>query len=233
MDGFRPRLLVLARLGERAGAAPPSFAAEEAVEAVAEAGRRTGLVGDFGRTLLSGEVFTAFFATLLDDASGGGWRGLATWAVDVVEANEVRLGFLAGGLLVSLGVIGCLGEAVFERGCLLGVTGVFGVCGVVGDLTAVVTGEGFEESLVTVASCEVEIAAGREFSGLLLDSADFLGCLVSAALPYAGVLPPMTFEGDFTNSGFCGDSGSAECCFSAGGASNADPFSRDPRFSAS
>lgn len=72
VDGLRPRLVVLA-----AGAAPPSLAAEEAVGAVAEAGRRTGLVGDFGRILLSGEVFGAFFDTLFDVTDGAGWCVLA------------------------------------------------------------------------------------------------------------------------------------------------------------
>lgn len=72
VDGLRLRLVVLA-----AGAAPPSFAAEEAVGAVAEAGRRTGLVGDFGRILLSGEDFGAFFDTLFEETDGAGWRVLA------------------------------------------------------------------------------------------------------------------------------------------------------------
>ena len=55
-----------------ARAAPSSFAADEAVGAVADAGRRTGLVGDFGRILLSGEVFGAFFDTLFDETDGAG-----------------------------------------------------------------------------------------------------------------------------------------------------------------
>ena len=50
----------VARLGERE---VPSdfavFAAEAAVGAVAEAGRRTGRVGDFGRGFVVGDVFTA------------------------------------------------------------------------------------------------------------------------------------------------------------------------------
>lgn len=36
----------------------------------------------------------------------------------VVEAKDVRLGFLRGALLVSLGFAGCLGEAILEGGCL-------------------------------------------------------------------------------------------------------------------
>lgn len=39
----------LARLGDLEGATSPIFAADEAVDAVAPTGRRTGLVGDFGR----------------------------------------------------------------------------------------------------------------------------------------------------------------------------------------
>ena len=41
-------LLTLERLGDREGGASPTFAAEEAVVAVAAAGRRTRRVGDFG-----------------------------------------------------------------------------------------------------------------------------------------------------------------------------------------
>lgn len=50
-------------------------------------------MGDFGRILLSGEVFGAFFDTLFDETDGAGWRVLAAWAVVVVEAKDVRLGF--------------------------------------------------------------------------------------------------------------------------------------------
>lgn len=88
VDALRLRPVALAP-----GGAPSSFAAEEAVGAVADAGRRTALVGDFGRILLSGEVFGAFFDTLFDETDGAGWRVLAAWAVVVVEAKDVRLGF--------------------------------------------------------------------------------------------------------------------------------------------
>ena len=108
--------MVLARLGERAGAAPPSLATEEAVGAVAEAGRRTGLVGDFGRTLLSGEAFGAPFDGLFDEADNAGCRGLAAGAAVLVEAIEVRLGFLRGAFVVSLGLTGCFGEAFLGEG---------------------------------------------------------------------------------------------------------------------
>jgi hypothetical protein len=59
-----PAPTVLARLGDRDGALPPSLAADAAVGAVAEAGKGTGRVGDLGWGLLEllgdegAEVFT-------------------------------------------------------------------------------------------------------------------------------------------------------------------------------
>ena len=49
-------LAILARLGDREGGPPPSLAADAAVGAVADEGRRTGRVGDFGRGLVRGDV---------------------------------------------------------------------------------------------------------------------------------------------------------------------------------
>ena len=49
-------LVMLARFGERDVVALSSFAAEDAVGAVAEAGSLTGRVGDLGRLLMTGDV---------------------------------------------------------------------------------------------------------------------------------------------------------------------------------
>ena len=112
-------------------------------------------------------------------------------------------------------------------------TGVFGACGVVGDLVAVVVGEGLEAPFVPVASREVEIESGRGFTTLPIIAAILLGCCVCAALPYPGLFPRCTFEAAFTGSGFFGGVGDVDGCSSAGDGSNAEPLSSDPRFSAS
>lgn len=63
-DGFRVRVEDEAEVVVRPfeGPVPPNLAEEDAVVAVAEDGRRTGLVGDFDRGLLLG--------TLVDDVLG-------------------------------------------------------------------------------------------------------------------------------------------------------------------
>lgn len=71
VDGLRPRLLlILARLGDLEGGPPAILAAEAAVGAVAEAGSRTGRVGDRGLGFDSGDmgvVFLLAFALTEDD----------------------------------------------------------------------------------------------------------------------------------------------------------------------
>lgn len=66
VDGFRdnPRDGVAARLGDRDKF--PILAAEDAVGAVIEAGRRTGRVGDFDRAVLGEEWNVVFFELSCD-----------------------------------------------------------------------------------------------------------------------------------------------------------------------
>lgn len=139
VDGLRPRLLlILARLGDLEGGPPAILAAEAAVGAVAEAGRRTGRVGDRGLGLVGGEmgvVFLLAFALTEDD----GCPGFGTAAVDGLVAKEDWRVFSLmdpfdgslSGLLEDTGCLGdragCFGDWVVETGFLPDVLGVLGV----------------------------------------------------------------------------------------------------------
>lgn len=94
-------LAVLARLGEREGAAPPSLAAEAAVGAVAEAGRRTGRVGDLGRGLLRGDVGPAFLLGPAFDLVGFCFAG------STVAALAAATLLTLSALVVSVGPSVC------------------------------------------------------------------------------------------------------------------------------
>lgn len=134
---------MLTRLGERGGGAPPTFAADAAVEAVADAGRRTGRVGDLGCGLPDKETDFLVAGTV---PVGGGGRdllafGIAAFVDDVIGFFAGTLEESAGpGLLIPPSGIGCLGDDVFTSGCLGEETfdscwaGDFGVLGVRGDL---------------------------------------------------------------------------------------------------
>lgn len=77
------------RLGERAGAPAPSFAAEAVVGAVREAGRRTGRVGDFGWVFVDGDVGPAFLSILvfLETGARGDVADINTCALDAAEGR--------------------------------------------------------------------------------------------------------------------------------------------------
>lgn len=124
VEGLRPRqapVVVLARLGERGVGAPPTFAADAAVEAVAEAGRRAGRVGDFGSGLLDDETDFLAAGALLVEGVGRDLRALG-WTVFVGNVLSFFAGTLEGsswiGLLAPPCGIGCLGDDVFASGCL-------------------------------------------------------------------------------------------------------------------
>lgn len=117
VDGLRPRLLlILARLGDLSGGPPATLAAEAAVGAVAEAGRRTGRVGDRGLDFDSGETDVAFLlAFALTEADD--CLGFEAAAVEELVANEVRLGFsfvdsFDGSLRGLADETACLGDRV-------------------------------------------------------------------------------------------------------------------------
>lgn len=139
VDGLRPRLLlILARLGDLEGGPPAILAAEAAVGAVAEAGRRTGRVGDRGLGLVGGEMGVVFLLAFAL-TEGDGCPGFGTAAVDdLVAEDDWRVFSLMdsfdgslGGLLEDTGCLGdragCLGGWVVEKGFLPDVLGVLGV----------------------------------------------------------------------------------------------------------
>lgn len=120
----------LARLGDLIGRASPSFAADEAVVAIAAAGRRTGRVGDLGRGFGLGGDVIGFFAFSSDALAL-----LSTFAGPVTLApTEIRLCLLVKSFLGSPdGTAGLVkdfpGATVFNGGRLPatdGETGVFG-----------------------------------------------------------------------------------------------------------
>ena len=112
---FEPEML--ARLGDREGGAPPILAADAAVGAVSEDGRRTGCVGDLGRGL---ETAAGAF-----DAVGARFSSCALLVLCLTGGSPDGLRWL--------------GEEIFDEACLeapeafAGVVGVFGVRGVLGD----------------------------------------------------------------------------------------------------
>ena len=132
----RPRVTTAA-----AGGAPSSLAAEAAVGAVAEAGRRTGRVGDLGLGFTNaGDVGPDFLNALpVDEVDAG----VALGAV-LVGGFDTADGRLAG-LFSSLGMVffdsfggsgfGAVvfaGEAAFDSGCLPDAFALVGVRGAVG-----------------------------------------------------------------------------------------------------
>lgn len=120
----------LARLGDLIERESPSFAADEAVVAIAAAGRRTGRVGDLARGfVLGGEVMLGFF-TFSSDAAAL----LSAFAGPVrLAPTEIRLVLLVRSFLCSPdGIAGLVngfpGAIVLIGGRLpttVGETGVF------------------------------------------------------------------------------------------------------------
>lgn len=204
VDGFRPRLLLmLARLGDLEGCAPATLAAEAAVGAVAEAGRRTGRVGDLGLGFDGGEIGVVLLLTFaLTDPDV--CLGFGAAAVAGLVAKEDRLGFspvdsldgLLRGFLDDVGCLddrdGCLGEGVVEEDFL---PGVFGVLGVGADLTADVGLEAVEEE---VASLLVDMVEGRDPGAFAFAVGADLAKLASLGLPFGlvGVACVLRFTGE-------------------------------------
>lgn len=127
--------VTLARLGDLVGAVSPSFAAEEAVEAVAAPGRRTGRVGDFGRGFVVGEVGPGFL-TALRVGTEAPFSSFVAGALSAFAPAESRLALGTGSFLGSLftlfGALDeycCLGDAVFDGAWLPATLGEFGVSG--------------------------------------------------------------------------------------------------------
>lgn len=121
-DGLRATFEpgMLARLGDREGGAPPILAADAAVGAVSEDGRRTGCVGDLGRGL---ETAAGAF-----DAVGARFSNCALLVLCLTGGSPDDLRWLGG--------------EIFDEACLeapetfAGIVGVFGVGGVLGDVFA-------------------------------------------------------------------------------------------------
>ena len=132
----RPRVTTAA-----AGGAPSSLAAEAAVGAVAEAGRRTGRVGDFGLGFTNaGDVgpgfLTAFPVDVVD--TGVGLGTVLVGGFDTADGRLVGL-FSSFGVIIfcSFGGFGFgaavfAGEAAFDSGCLPDAFALVGVRGTVG-----------------------------------------------------------------------------------------------------
>ena len=133
VEGLRPRLVLavlamLARLGDldRELGWLSSFAADDAVDAVAEVGRRAGRVGDFGRSFVIGEIEFVFLIDLVSDAVKACFVLDPEGTPEVVDAKEDRPAVPTAAFLCSLAVFpydsgfgtDCLGVAFFEGSCL-------------------------------------------------------------------------------------------------------------------
>ena len=115
VEGLRPRLLlILARLGDRAGGPPESLAAEAAVGAVAEEGRRTGLVGDRGLGFDVIEVDVVFLPTLAlteaDDCLGFGAAPMTDFVVIEARLDFSFVDSFDSSLRGLLDDTGCFGD---------------------------------------------------------------------------------------------------------------------------
>ena len=132
----RPRVTV-----DAAGGAPSSLAAEAAVGAVAEAGRRTGRVGDFGLGFTNagdvGPGFLTGFAVDVVDAV----VGLGAVLVGGFDTADGRLAGLFSSLVIDFfdsfggsgfGAAVFAGEAAFDSGSLPDAFALVGVRGAVG-----------------------------------------------------------------------------------------------------
>lgn len=195
--GLRP-LFTLERLGDREGGASPNLAADEAVVAVAAAGKRTERVGDFGRAFVMGEIGPRFFAESPLGAETP-FSDLVPAASGTLVPTDSRLvlatGSFLGSRFVCFGAVegpDCLGDAVFDGACLPATFGEFGVFGdpaeisfeaVAADFGALT--EGFFELIADgldepgfALGFEVGFAAASGLDGLL-DTSGFnsLGCL--------------------------------------------------------
>ncbi len=117
--------VALARLGDREGSSS-CFAADAWVGAVAEAGRRTGRVGDFGRGLVVGwdeGPLLPWAVLVVDDVC----RTFGAAAVEGLEARGdcffVEIGAFSASidrlLLWAFDWVVCLGDEDFN-GCLAG-----------------------------------------------------------------------------------------------------------------
>ena len=141
----RPRVTMAA-----AGGAPSNLAAEAAVGAVAEAGRRTGRVGDLGLGFTNaGDVGPGFLTVFPIDVVDVG-VGLGAVLVGGFDTADGRLaGFFSsfansffdscGGSGFGAAVFG--DEAAFESGCLPDAFAPVGVRGAVGTVVSCLVSE--------------------------------------------------------------------------------------------
>ena len=104
VDGFRPGtvlFVVLTRLGDLGGGGPPTFATDEAVGAMAEAGSLTGRVGTLSlEGFKTGDVGADRLMVCVEAT-----RGFEFAVPRGPEEVELRLGFVIGAV-AGLGNVG-------------------------------------------------------------------------------------------------------------------------------
>lgn len=220
---------MLARLAGRS-ATELALATEAAVGAVAAAGRRAGLVGDRGRTLLFGEVGDRSFLTPLLGGTASDAFGLVDCAAfGPADATDLRSGFGKVGdrrdvfevVFADSSVLACLGDEAF---CwIFGEVGVFGgaLLGVVGDFVETGRGRtrppGGRMDVAFLLATKFPFGGGSLRASVIL-VANGADCEVDVG-----------FASDFGfGEGFFGAAAPASAV-SDGEGSNAEPFSMNPK----